>query len=227
MFSVIFEVLPQQGRKQEYLDLATGLRPLLEKMDGFLDVERYESKRRPGWILSQSTWRDEKSMVRWRTQRDHHFVQSKGRFEVFADYHLRIGEITADTDPPAGLTVTEQRLDETEVGVAKIVTFTEVTPATGDDLAAKVERLPSYLALDQSNAAIAEFDIFESIYNPGKLVLLTSWKDANSGKAWSPGKFGGKLRHRKIRIVRDYGRFDRREAPQYYADVKDAAARSS
>jgi len=58
-------------------------------------------------------------------------------------------------------------------------------------------------------------------------VLLTSWKDANSGKAWSPGKFGGKLRHRKIRIVRDYGRFDRREAPQYYADVKDAAARSS
>jgi len=98
MFSVIFEVLPNEGRKDEYLELAGNLKPILETIDGFLDVERYESKLRPGWILSQSTWRDEKSMVRWRTQRDHYFVQSKGRFEVFADYHLRIGEITADTD---------------------------------------------------------------------------------------------------------------------------------
>ena len=28
------------------------------------------------------------------------------------------------------------------------------------------------------------------------------------------------LRHRKVRVVRDYGRFDRREAPQFYEDVK-------
>jgi heme-degrading monooxygenase HmoA len=129
MFSVIFEVLPRQGRKEEYLDLAKGLRPILEKMDGFVDVERYESRTRPGWVLSQSTWRDEKSMVRWRTQRDHYFVQSKGRFEVFADYHLRIGEITADTDPPAGLAVLEQRFDETEVGVAKLVTLASIRQA--------------------------------------------------------------------------------------------------
>jgi heme-degrading monooxygenase HmoA len=224
MFSVIFEVLPQEGRKGEYLDLAKGLRPLLEKMDGFVDVERYESRRRPGWVLSQSTWRDEKSMVRWRTQRDHYFVQSKGRFEIFADYHLRIGEITADTDPPAGLTVIEQRLDETEVGVAKIVTFTEVTPAKGFDVTAKADRLPFHIGLDPANRAIAEHDVFESIYNPGKLVLLTSWKDTDAGKAWLPDKIGGveKLRHRRIRIVRDYGRFDRREAPQYYAEIKGA-----
>jgi heme-degrading monooxygenase HmoA len=146
MFSVIFEVLPRQGRKEEYLDLAKGLRPILEKMDGFVDVERYESRTRPGWVLSQSTWRDEKSMVRWRTQRDHYFVQSKGRFEVFADYHLRIGEITADTDPPAGLVVLEQRFDETEVGVAKLVTLTEATPERGADLTAKADRLPFTLA---------------------------------------------------------------------------------
>jgi heme-degrading monooxygenase HmoA len=227
MFSVIFEVLPRQGRKEEYLDLAKGLRPILEKIDGFVDVERYESRRRPGWVLSQSTWRDEKSMVRWRTQRDHYFVQSKGRFEVFADYHLRIGEITADTDPPAGLAVLEQRLDATEVGVAKLVTFTEATPEQGADLTVKADRLPFHLGLDPSGETIAEHDVFESIYNPGKLVLLASWKDTDAGKAWSPGKLNGveKLRHRKIRIVRDYGRFDRREAPQYYADVKDAPAK--
>jgi heme-degrading monooxygenase HmoA len=224
MFAVIFEVLPKQGRKEEYLDLAQGLRPILEKMDGFIDVERYESRRRPDWVLSQSTWRDEKSLVRWRTQRDHHFVQSKGRFEIFADYHLRIGEIIADTDPPEGLAVVEQRFDETEIGVAKIVTFTEVIPAQGVDHSIKADRLPLHLGLDLAGGAVGH-DEFESIYNPGKLALLTSWKDADASGAWSPGKIGDleRSRHRKIRIVRDYGRFDRREAPQYYADVREAS----
>lgn len=229
MFSVIFEVLPNQGRKDEYLELAKGLRPILEKMDGFIDVERYESRRRPGWVLSQSTWRDEKSMVRWRTQRDHYFVQSKGRFEIFADYHLRIGEIFADTDPPKEVPVLEHRFDETDVGVAKIVTFTEALPSKDADLAERVDHLPAHLGLDPASVAIAGHDVFESIYNPGKLVLLTSWKDTEAGKAWSPGGIGGveKLRHRKIRIVRDYGRFDRREAPQYYADIRESSARHS
>jgi heme-degrading monooxygenase HmoA len=227
MFSVIFEVLPKPGRKDEYLDLAKNLRPILEKMDGFVDVERYESKRRAGWVLSQSTWRDEKSMVRWRTQRDHHVVQSKGRFEIFADYHLRIGEITADTDPPNGLAVLEQRFDETEVGVAEIATFTELMPAQGAGFGDSVERLPLDFGLDLANGVIADHDVFESIYNAGKLALLTSWKDADAARAWSPGGLAGavRLRHRRIRIVRDYGRFDRREAPQYYADVRETPTR--
>jgi heme-degrading monooxygenase HmoA len=226
MFSVIFEILPNPGRKDEYLELAKGLRPALEKMDGFLDIERYESRKRPGWILSQSTWRDEKSLVRWRTQRDHHFVQSKGRFEIFADYHLRIGEIIADTDPPKEVPVREQRFDETEVGVAKLVSFTEATPAKNNTFA-RPDRLPAHLGLDLSSAAIGEHDVFESIYNPGKLALLTSWKDTGEGQAWSPASIPGfeKLRHRRIRIVRDYGRFDRREAPQFYADVTESSAR--
>src|SRR5689334_4077539 len=140
MFSVIFEVLPKEGRRGEYLELAKNLRPILENMDGFLDIERYESRKRPGWVLSQSTWRDEKSMVRWRTQRDHYFVQSKGRFEIFADYHLRIGEIFADTDPPEKVPVMEQRFDETEVGVAKIVTFTEASPRKDTAFAASADQ---------------------------------------------------------------------------------------
>jgi len=74
MFSVIFEVLPVEGRKDEYLDLAKHLKPILETIDGFVDNERFESKRRPGWVLSHSTWRDEKSVVRWRTQGEHHVI---------------------------------------------------------------------------------------------------------------------------------------------------------
>ena len=81
MFSVIFEVCPKAERFDEYLALAKRLKPLLEKVDGFVDNERFESKRRPGWILSHSTWRDEKSVVRWRTAAEHHLAQEHGRSE--------------------------------------------------------------------------------------------------------------------------------------------------
>jgi heme-degrading monooxygenase HmoA len=59
MFSVIFEVHPKEGKKDEYLGLAKHLKPLLEAINGFIDNERFESKLRPGWVLSHSTWRDE------------------------------------------------------------------------------------------------------------------------------------------------------------------------
>jgi heme-degrading monooxygenase HmoA len=224
MFSVIFEVRPNDGRMEEYLELAKQLKPLLEKIDGFVDNERFESKRRPGWILSHSTWRDEKSVVRWRTQGEHHATQGKGRFDVFADYHLRVGEVTADTDPPKQAPILERRLDETEVGAAKMATFTEISPAKGAALATRTDMLLAQLGLELANDAVVAHDVFASIYNPGKLALLVGWKDAKAANAWTPGKIDGveRLRHRRIRIVRDYGRFDRREAPQFYEDVKGA-----
>jgi heme-degrading monooxygenase HmoA len=222
MFSVIFEVLPVEGRKDEYLELAKHLKPILETIDGFVDNERFESKRRPGWVLSHSTWRDEKSVVRWRTRSEHHVIQGKGRFEIFADYHLRVGDVTFDTAPPKEAPILERRFDETEVGAAKLVTFTEITPEKGAAFAAQPDLLPAHLGVDLTGGAPVEHDVFASIYNPGKLALLLSWQDPKAGHAWSPQKMDGieKLRHRRIRVVRDYGRFDRREAPQFYADVK-------
>src|ERR1700744_3872455 len=127
MFSVIFEFFPKAERFAEYLALAKQLRPLLMQIDGFIDNERFESKRRPGWILSHSTWRDEKSVVRWRTTGEHHLVQEQGRQQVLRDYHLRVGDVTADTDT----SVVEQRFDETEVGVSAWMTLTEIVPGDG------------------------------------------------------------------------------------------------
>jgi heme-degrading monooxygenase HmoA len=123
MFSVIFEVHPREGKKDECLGRATHLKPILEAIDGFVDNERFESKRRPGWVLSHSTWRDEKSVVPWRTDAEHHSVQEKGRYEIFEDYRLRVGDVIADTNPPPEAPIREQRLDETEVGNTKVVTF--------------------------------------------------------------------------------------------------------
>jgi heme-degrading monooxygenase HmoA len=224
MFSVIFEVIPNEGRKDDYLDLAKHLKPILEKIDGFVDNERFESKLRPGWVLSHSTWRDEKSVVRWRTDGEHHVVQGKGRFEIFEDYHLRVGEVTSDTNPPGEALIREQRFDETEIGDAKTVTLTEITPAKGAAFATQTDSLPAHLGLDPKHGNVTEHDVFTSIYNPGKLALLVGWKDRKAADEWTPKKIEGieAIRHRTIRVVRDYGRFDRREAPQFYPDVKGA-----
>ena len=128
MFAVIFEVQPKKERWKDYLDLAKQLRPKLEAIDGFIANERFDSTTIKGRVLSLSTWRDEKAVVRWRTHGEHHRVQEKGRFEVFEDYHLRVGEITADSAPPDSIAVEETRLDETQIGDAKLCTITEVSP---------------------------------------------------------------------------------------------------
>jgi heme-degrading monooxygenase HmoA len=208
MFVVVFEVHPAQGKKDEYLALARHLKPILESIDGFIDNERFESKRREGWMLSLSTWRDEKAVVRWRIQSEHHSTQEKGRNGVFSDYHLRVCEVTFDSHPPAGLQVVEQRLDATAIGEAKALGITEVPP-------------PNRLAPEVRAEGLAGYDVFESIYNPGKMVLLTSWKTAEDCARWAPNSFAGgtKLRHRRVRNVRDYGMFERREAAQYYPEV--------
>src|SRR3954454_14417536 len=116
MFSVIFELFPNEENWGDYLDNTAMLRPELERVEGFVDDTRYKSLIREGWILSLSNWRDEKSLVRWRTRRRHHEFQQRGRDGILADYHLRVGQITADNRVPAGYALTEQRLDETEVG---------------------------------------------------------------------------------------------------------------
>jgi heme-degrading monooxygenase HmoA len=222
MFAVVFEVHLDPGKKDEYLGLAKHLKPILESIDGFINNERFESKRRDGWVLSLSTWRDEKSVVRWRTQGEHHKIQERGRSGVFSDYHLRVCEVTADTHPPQGIAVAERRLDETEIGDAKILAITEASPAPVAALNAGL--FPSHLCLDVRAEGLTDYDVFESIYNPGKMLLLTSWKSADLAGRWRPQPFAdaGELRHRLMRNVRDYGMFDRREAPQYYPPV-DAA----
>jgi len=221
MFVVVFEFHPAPGKKDDYLALAGHLKPIVESIDGFIDNERFESKRRAGWMLSLSTWRDEKAVVRWRSQGEHHGVQEKGRNGIFSDYHLRVCEVTSDSHPPAGLQVIERRLDATEVGEAKALAITEVSPAPKATFAAHPDSILSRLACDIDAEGLADFDVFESIYNPGKMVLLTSWKTAEDSARWTPTTFAdvAELRHRRVRNVRDYGMFERREAAQYFPGV--------
>ena len=96
MFVVIFEVMPRPGRQQDYLDLAASLRPSLERIDGFISVERFASLTTEGKVLSVSFWRDEAAVIAWREQVQHHAAQAKGRAAIFDDYRIRVAKVVRD-----------------------------------------------------------------------------------------------------------------------------------
>ena len=96
MIAIIFEVWPKAGHKQQYLDLAAALRPQLERIDGFISVERFQSLTDPDKMLSLSFFRDESAVQAWRNLQAHRAAQEKGRAEVFADYRLRVAGVIRD-----------------------------------------------------------------------------------------------------------------------------------
>jgi heme-degrading monooxygenase HmoA len=94
MIAVIFEVWPE--RRDDYLDIAAELRPLLKQIDGFISVERFESITEKGKMLSLSFFRDEEAVKAWRNVAEHRIAQAKGRGGVFKDYRLRIAGVIRD-----------------------------------------------------------------------------------------------------------------------------------
>ncbi|ASM74231.1 MULTISPECIES: antibiotic biosynthesis monooxygenase family protein [Roseobacteraceae] len=96
MIAVIFEVEPAEGKRDAYLDIAAAMRPLVNEVEGFLGVERFESLTTPGKLLSLSFFEDEAAVERWRTLTAHRGAQAKGRGGVFADYRLRVAHVIRD-----------------------------------------------------------------------------------------------------------------------------------
>jgi len=221
MFSVVFEVRPAPDQWETYLGLAKMLRPELERVDGFIDNIRYRSLTREGWLLSLSNWRDEKSLVRWRTTARHHEVQERGRSTVLLDYHLRVGQVTQDTEIPLGHDLREQRLDETEVGNGTTVMLLNAKRATDWIATATAEEVVIELGLEPHAAGLLSWDCFDAVLMPGEVIALATWADATAARAGfktiSPSQ--NPIRQRSVRVIRDYGMFDRREAPQYYPDA--------
>jgi heme-degrading monooxygenase HmoA len=223
MFSVIFEVQPRAEQWNAYLDKAKMLRPELEQIDGFVDNIRYRSLTREGWILSLSGWRDEKSVVRWRTKVRHHDAQAKGRSEILQNYHLRVGQVTKDNQLPRGHALCEQRLDETEVGEGTTITLINATRPKAWTETGNAADCAEFLGLNPDADGLVAWDVFDAVLTPGELILMISWRDNAAAEAFD-GEFTVPegFRVRRVRVVRDYGMFDRREAPQYYPDAEGA-----
>lgn len=96
MIAIIFEVIPAEGQKDAYLDIAAEMRPMVEEVDGFLGVERFQSLTNPDKLLSLSFFEDEDAVLRWRKLAAHRNAQTKGRSGVFSDYHLRVAHVIRD-----------------------------------------------------------------------------------------------------------------------------------
>jgi len=96
MIAVIFEVWPNAERREDYFEHAAALKSELERIDGFISVERFTSLVEDGKILSLSFWRDEQAVERWRTQIDHRAAQRAGRAGIFRDYRLRVASVQRD-----------------------------------------------------------------------------------------------------------------------------------
>ncbi|RWA60715.1 antibiotic biosynthesis monooxygenase [Mesorhizobium sp.] len=96
MIAVIFEVEPAEGKRDAYLGIAAELRPLLESIDGFISVERFQSLTDPKRVLSLSFWRDEEAVKFWRNTEEHRQAQKAGRGGIFAGYRLRIADVVRD-----------------------------------------------------------------------------------------------------------------------------------
>jgi heme-degrading monooxygenase HmoA len=96
MIAVIFEVWPADGRKQTYLDIAAELKPELERIDGFLSIERFQSLMNETKLLSLSFWRDEAAVAAWRNVEHHRSAQKAGRNGVLRDYRLRVAHVLRD-----------------------------------------------------------------------------------------------------------------------------------
>lgn len=108
MIAVIFEVWPADGRKDDYLGIATSLRADLNCIDGFISIERFQSLTDPKKLLSVSFWRDEKAVKKWRNHAGHRQSQAQGRAGIFADYRLRIAAVTRDY----GMTIRDEAPDD-------------------------------------------------------------------------------------------------------------------
>jgi heme-degrading monooxygenase HmoA len=223
MYAVIFDVYPKPERYDDYLALAGLLRPDLEGIDGFLSVERFAARDRPGWILSLSLWRDEAALVRWRTHGRHREAQERGRREIFQDYRLRVGRVVADAIPGQAEQRPDQPMadDDRHAHRPTAIALLEVEPQEGAqfDLAAltgaEVGGLDGFLGSDQ----------FASIYVQGKVLSRSSWRDETAARAWQARVLEHvagralaagptvRARLRVVAIERDYGMFERAQAP--------------
>jgi heme-degrading monooxygenase HmoA len=221
MFSVLFEILPRAERRDIHAEIAGSLLPELERVPGFVDNFLYKSLLNEGWMLSLSTWRDEKSVVRWRTRRLHAEAQQRGRAEILADYHLRISEVTYDTEIPEGCELRDQRLDETELGAGTAITLIDAKQVPEWVASQNAHEIALYLGFDlNSYGDCVSWDVFEAVFSPGDIILLCSWNDQASALEFAKyALVPDDSRARATRVVRDYTKFDRREAPQYFPDA--------
>ncbi len=187
-YAVFFDVLPKKGFTDAYFGMAAGLKPIVEKNPGFISVERFENLGQAGWYLSYSQWVDEHALSSWRCQHDHHEAQVCGRSLVLEGYRLRVGS--------------EQRNQSTKPCILALI---------GDFEAVEIAAEATTKSSDMATR------LFKGVINPARGIALL---DSDLASALSVKD--SLVDHKSIQVgvyevQRDYGMFDRAQAPSVFA----------
>ena len=202
MISQFFEVQIKEGHSNRYLDLAAALKPALTAMGGCLFIDRFKSLTRQNLLLSYQIWQDEGAMTAWRVDAGHHKVQEIGREKVFSDYRIRIAQVIHEARPGKPIWQPERRTPYND-------------PA---------RRRPTYVIAAELKSPEPPVrsqwnrDAFESVYRPGCFAHLFDLPDYQSGLDFGVRLFADPTTEyfRIFEVMRDYGMYDRAEAPQFY-----------
>jgi heme-degrading monooxygenase HmoA len=205
MIGLFFEVQTKPGHRDQYLDLAASLKPELEAIGGCLFIDRFKSLTREDLLLSYQIWQDEAALTAWRAHAFHHEVQTIGRESVFSDYRIRVAQVIHEARPGQAVWQPERRTPYND-------------PA---------QRQPTYiLAAESKSATLAvdtgwRRDTFASVYRDGYFAHLIDLPDQQSGVEFGPRLFADPTTEyfRVFDVMRDYGMYERTEAPQYYPPV--------
>ena len=205
MISQFFEVQIKEGQSNRYLDAAASLKPSLEAMGGCLFIERFKSLSRKNLLLSYQIWQDEGSMVAWRVDAKHHAVQEMGREKVFDDYRIRIAQVLLE-ERPGKTAWRPERLSPYNDPKRRPPTFVVASESRNPELPVKTAW---------------ERDDFDSVYRPGNFAHLVDVPSFEAGVDFGQQLFADSTTEyfRVFEVTRDYGMFNRLEAPQYYPPV--------
>jgi len=206
MISQFFEVQIKEGQINRYLDLAASLKPSLEAMGGCLFIDRFKSLNRKNLLLSYQIWQDEGSMIAWRVDPKHHTVQEAGREQVFDDYRIRISQVLHEERPQKSAWRPE-RLSPYNDPKRRAPTFVVASESRNRGLSVETPW---------------KQDVFESVYRPGIFAHLVDVPSPDAGVAFGRQLFADSTTDyfRVFEVMRDYGMFNREEAPQYYPPVR-------
>ncbi len=216
MIALFFEVTPRSGEEGRYLEIAASLKCELDQSGGVVFLDRFRSLVRPQTMLSHQIWWDEGSLARWRANARHNGAQRSGRGAVFEDYRLRVGAVVAH--------VGEANVGEAHAGEARAIV--ETAPGIAyNDPARQAER---YIVVVRSTTSpfsgrgAKAVEAWRSVYNETSYAWTGSVENREQGlivlaeAAREPCVSAAQL----CLVSRDYGMFDRGEAPQYFPESK-------
>jgi heme-degrading monooxygenase HmoA len=206
MIGLFFEVQSREGHQDQYLNLAASLRPALDAIGGCLFIDRFKSLSRKNLLLSYQIWQDEAALTAWRVHGGHHKVQEMGRGEVFADYRIRIAQVIHEARPGRAVWKPERRTPYNDPA-RRQPTFVLAAESKNADLPVQID---------------GRRDSFASVYREGYFAHLIDVPDPQSGIDLGARLFADPTTEyfRVFEVMRDYGMYDRAEAPQYYPPVE-------